>query len=122
MEEMVSKELEASIGGITRIIQNIRKLIAHIINVASHEQVHKGDINLKKVPSFKDGLWQSSISVNARTYELHTENDSTYNLMSIPKQEELSKGKHEYSFLFNIKEKHNISIRLTAGISFILFW
>ena len=48
MEEMASKELEASIDGITRIIPNIRKLITPIINVANHKQVHKGDINLKK--------------------------------------------------------------------------
>ena len=57
--------------------------------------------------------------MNARTHEFHTENDSTYTVIIIPKQEELSKGKHEYSFLFNIKEKHNISIRLTAGTSFV---
>ena len=46
MEEIVSKELEASIDGIVRIIPSIRKLISHIINVLNHEQVHKGDINL----------------------------------------------------------------------------
>ena len=40
-------------------------------------------------------------------------------MISIPKQDEISKGKQEYSFLFDIKENHNISIRLNAGTSFV---
>ena len=53
MEEMISKQSKASVGGIARIILNIRKLIAPIINIANHEQVHKGDINLKNCHSLK---------------------------------------------------------------------
>ena len=119
IEEMASKELGAGIDGVARIIPNIRKLIAHVINVANKVQDRDEDINLHKTPSFKDGLWQSSISVNGRTNEFHTENDSTYTVIAIPKQEEFSKRKHEYSFIFKLKEKHNISIRLTEGTSFL---
>jgi len=116
---MASQELGAGIDGVARIIPNIRKLIAPVINVANKIQDRDEDINLHKTPSFKDGLWQSSISVNGRTNEFHTENDSTYTVIAIPKQEEFSKRKHEYSFIFKFKEKHNISIRLTEGTSFL---
>lgn len=57
--------------------------------------------------------------VNGRTNEFYTENNLTYTVISIPKQEAVSKQKHEYTFLFNVKERHNISIRLTAGTSFL---
>ena len=116
IEEMVVKELEAGIDGIAKIIPNLRKLIAPVINVAHHEQLKKGDINLSKGASFEDGLWQSNISVNAKTASFHTENDSTYTVITIPKQEVNSERNHEYSFLFKLKDKNNISIRLTEGI------
>ena len=119
LEEMVARELEAGIEGIAKIAPNIRKLIAPLINAAYRDQLNKGDINLKKGASFDSGLWQSNISVNARTASFHTENDYTYTLISIPKQEFNSQRKHEYSFLFSIKEKNNISIRLSEGISFV---
>jgi len=119
VEEMVAKELGAGIDGIAKIIPNIRKLIAPVINVAHHEQVKKGDINLSKGRSFDDGLWQTNISVNARTDSFHTENDSTYTVISIPKQEANSERKDEYSFLFKVKDKNNISLRLTEGVSFV---
>ena len=119
LEEMVARELEAGIEGISKITPNIRKLIAPVINVAYREQLKKGDINLNKGALFDSGLWQSNISVNARTASFHTENDSTYTVISIPKQEVNSQRKHEYSFLFKIKDKNNISIRLTEGISFV---
>ena len=119
LEEMVARELEAGIEGIAKIAPNIRNLIAPVINVAYREQLKKGDINLNKGASFDSGLWQSNISVNARTASFHTENGSTYTFISIPKQEVNCQRKHEYSFLFSIKDKINISITLTEGISFI---
>ena len=85
IEEMVTNKLEAGIDGIAKTIPNMRKLITPVINVAHHEQLKKGDINLSKVPSFDDGLWQTNISVNSRTVSFHTENDSTYTIIIIPK-------------------------------------
>ena len=87
--------------------------------MAHNQQVKKGDIHLSKGPSFDDGLWQTNISVNARTTSFHTENDSTYTVISIPKQEANSERKDEYSFLFKVKDKNNISLRLTEGVSFV---
>ena len=51
--------------------------------MANEEQVQKGDINLKQVPGYEDRLCQSIVSVNARTNMMHTENDSTYTMISI---------------------------------------
>ena len=100
MEEMVVKELEAGIDGIAKIISNIRKLIAPVINVAHHEQLKKDDINLIKVTSFEDILWQSNISVNTKTASFQTENDSTYTVSSIPKQENQGKMNRDSKVLF----------------------
>lgn len=58
MEKVVSKELEAGIDGIAKIIPNIRrKLIAPVINVVHNEQLLKCDINMENVPSYQVGLW-----------------------------------------------------------------
>ena len=81
---MVTYELGTSITGMNRIIPNITKLIAPIINTDFALQEEKGDANLKKVPSCDDGLWQLSIPVNARTSEFQTESDSTYIVIHIP--------------------------------------
>ena len=78
-----------------------------------------GDINLKETGSYEDGLWQSSISVNARTNEFHTENDSTYTVITIPKQEANEKAEADYAFFFKVQDKHNVSIKLSEGLTFV---
>lgn len=118
MEEMVSKELEAGISEIARIIPKTSKLIAPLMNVANNEKSLKGNINLKQVPLYPDVLWKSDISVNGRTSEFHAENNSTYDVISTPEQEQRSKSKYEYVYLFKAKDKHNISIRLAEVIYF----
>ena len=111
--------MEAGIDGLARIIPQVRQFIAPLINVANEKQIDNGDINLKETGSYQDGLWQSSISVNARTNEFHTENDSTYTVITIPKQEANEKAEADYSFFFKVQDKENVSIKLTEGLTFL---
>ena len=57
------------------------------------------------------------MSVNTGTHKFHIENDSTYNVISIPKQVGHVENKTEYTFCFNAQDKHNVSVRLTEDIS-----
>ena len=118
MEEMVTYELGTGITGMTKNIPNITNLIAPIINTDFALQEEKGYVNFKKFPLHDDDLWQTSIFINARTSEFHTESDSTYTAIHIPQQEtKLKSG--EYHFVFKIKDRENVSITLSPGISFL---
>ena len=85
MEEMLSKELEVDIELLAKIVPSISKLTTPLLNIANEEQVNKGGINLKQVLSYPDDVCQSIISVNARTNEFHTGNDSAHTIISISK-------------------------------------
>lgn len=67
------------------------------------------------------GLRQSSVCINAQTSEFHTENDCTYIVINVPKQDHLMKAdsKVDYHFIFKLREKENIGIKLIRGTSFI---
>ena len=47
-----------------------------------------------------EGLWQASVGVNASTSELHCENDCTYTLISVPRQQTVQHKYPEYNFIF----------------------
>ena len=104
------------------MIPNIRSLIAPVLTVAYYQQASKGDINFKTVPSFKCGLWHSAVCINAQTTQFHTENDCTYTLITVPKQETNMKPflRRQYNFLFKLKLHENIAIELVTGVT-ILF-
>ena len=67
MEKMISYELGTGTTGMIKIIPNVRKLIAPIINTAFDFREEKVDVNLKKVSLSEDRLRQTFISVNAWT-------------------------------------------------------
>ena len=106
---------------LVRLIPNIRHLVAPILDLAFKKQASLGSINLQKVQSSCNGLCHSAVTVNAETAEFHTENDCTYTLITVPKQEyKLSiKNKRQYSFVYKLKIKENVSIRLTPGLTFL---
>ena len=65
------------------------------------------------------GLWQSSISVNAQTTELHTESDCTHTIINIPKQDIKPARSGEDNIIFQLKTGETIGIELKYGITFM---
>ena len=62
-------------------------------------------------------FWQISVSVNAYTRDFYVENNSTYTVIKIPKQEQPLKVS-EYSFIYMLILKENVAIKLTEGLTF----
>ena len=118
IEEIIAQELGAEIKDMTRIIPNIRKVIAPVINASFYLQQAECSVNLQSIPPASDGLWQSNLSVNALTEEFHTEDDSTYTGIKIPNQEHEQKLS-KYHFVLNFSNKHNVAIQLIAGTTFL---
>ena len=52
---------------------------------------------------------------------MHTENDATYMVISVPNQEDdVKKNKaRQYIFLFKLRNKKNICFKLQSGITFV---
>ena len=61
---------------------------------------------------------QSCICVNAQTTHLYTENDCTYTVITVPKQNIKKKPNDDYTFLFELKKGETIGIKIPHGISF----
>ena len=121
IEEMVSQEIGIGIDGLCKIIPNLRSLIAPIISIGYELQGSKGEVNLQKMAASSSGLWQTSISVNAQTKVMHTENDATYTVINVPKQDEsMKKNKaRQYTFLFKLRNNKNVCFKLRSGITFV---
>ena len=64
-------------------------------------------------------MWQSTICVNAQTTQLHTENDNTYTVVSVPKQCVETKILPEHIIIFELKKKDTLGIAMEHGVSFI---
>ena len=84
-------------------------------------QASKKDINIKEGYASKLGCWQTSICVNATTGKLHSENDCTYTLISVPKQNInfSERNVHKYHFLFSLTDKKKLNLPLLPGVSFV---
>ena len=84
IKEVAAQELLIGIDGLCKVIPKLRSLIDPIITTSYELHGTKGRVD-KKVLASISGLWQTSISVNAQTKLLHTENDATYTILSVPK-------------------------------------
>jgi hypothetical protein len=120
-ERVTSLEIKRAVDSFATVIPTIRSVISPVIEVAFDMQENKSDLNLKEGLATKDGCWQSSLCVNATTKCFHTEPDCTYTLISVPNQSMKSKDENinRYDFIFQISQRHHISIKLTPGVSFL---
>ena len=71
IEMMCSKEITMGIDNVCTIIPTMRGLIAPVFNVAYDMQREKGDVNIKKIHGYSDGLWISSVCINTYTNIFH---------------------------------------------------
>ena len=118
-ERMTSNEITRSVNNFATVIPTIRSVISPVIETTFELQKDDTNINLKEGLASKDGCWQTSLCVNAATDIFHTEQDCTYTLISIPKQEMINDTNNRYDFIFKINAIQHISIKLIPGVSFI---
>ena len=118
LEEMAACELISAVNGMSKIIHNIKNFIAPTLNVAYQSQKVLGEFNMRKVSISECGMWQSSICINGQTTTVHTENDCSYTVITVPEQDIEENPVDDYIFLFEIKKGETIGINMCHGISF----
>ena len=100
--------------GIENLLQHIPllpELIPPMLQTAHTMQSMCGNINLKETPLSNAGIWKATIAIDGITKELHSEDDCTYTVIHVPKQE--NQGKYcVYNFQFCLNSKQNIAIPL----------
>ena len=121
-EKICSDQLESSLGQLEAIFPNISNIICPILNVVNQIETNTVDLNLKKQQTGHNGLWQSSICVNAVTKLFHIERDVTYTLITVPKQKTVKSGckkTRETFFQFKLNNDNCIAIPMINQTSFI---
>ena len=85
-------------------------------------RIHWGDVNFNCVTTSEVRIWQSEVCVNSKTAILHTEEDATYTLITVPKQYMTGNSKESKNrtyFIFQINPKQNIAIHMNMKLSFL---
>ena len=120
-EERIADEIGRAIQDLYRVLPKIKLIISPIVATAYELQASKKNINIKEGYASKSGCWQTSICVNATTGKFHCENNCTYTLISVPKQNTTTTERkiHNYHFLFSLSDKKKLNIPLFHGISFV---
>jgi hypothetical protein len=120
-EQYVANEISRAINDLNSFIPKIKSIISPVIDTCFELQSSIKDINIKKGYASNDGCWQSSLCVDAVTGQFHNEQDCTYTLISVPRQDtiESNKNSNKYHFLFELTKKKRLNIPLFPGVSFI---
>ena len=115
MESSSAIEIDYAVQNLSCVIPNLHKLLSPVVDVAFEMQVDHGDFNLKKVQTSSSGIWQSKVCSNSSTKKMHTENDYSYILISVPKQDCV----RDYVFFLRLNSKKYIGIPMKYGVSFL---
>ena len=99
----------------------MRKYITPVLNVTHDLQKSIGDYNFKKVTVSESGMWYSSVSLSCQTTYLHTEDDCTYTVITVPKQEDNEHNNPEYNFIFHLKKGQTIGLKMDTGLTILFF-
>ena len=121
-EKVCSDQLESSLGQLESTFPNISNIICPILNIVNQIETNTIELNFKKQQTGDNGLWQSSICVNAVTKLFHIERDVTYTLITVPKQKKVKSGckkNSETFFLFKLNNDNCIAIPMIDQTSFM---
>ena len=118
IEDLVARELKDGIQSLGAILPVLQDYIAPVFHVAEKLQSIIGNINIKKGKYAEYGIWKSVFCVNAQTTEMHSEDDCSYTVITVPKQILFDKKtKYEFHFQFNAEE--SIYLDMNNPISFM---
>ena len=118
MERKSCRELTFGIKSLCRVFPNLQTYISPALETIHDIQQDIGNLNLKVLDHTHSNLWQTSICVNSQTEQLHIENDCTYTIITIPRQDSKN-GKQEYNFITQLMDNHDIGIKCDEGVSFL---
>ena len=71
MEQLKANEIMGGLDVLVQVFPKLKTLIAPIIVTGYNLQDEKENINLQPVPTTLRGLYQTSISMNAQTTQMH---------------------------------------------------
>ena len=117
LEQKCYSELNIAQQSLCKLIP-LNDLFVMPIITAIHEGMAQSNYKspLTKTKSTQSGCWNSSICVNAETQILHSEEDCTYTIIYAPRQKGIMTT---YEFNFNFNDRHNLSLSLNSGVSFM---
>ena len=118
IERKSEQSLSYSINKLSIYLPNVNSLLSPILDTVL--KVPGGRNILKKAPKFSNGIFKTSICVNASTKVFHTESDCTYTVVHVPNQDlniDEDKQHTDRNFLFKLNQKITICIPMKPGIS-----
>ena len=71
---------------LSKIVQQVERLLLPALDVAHDMQRHYSDINLKLSGTSSENMWSTNVCINGTTEEYHTEKDNSYTLITVPLQ------------------------------------
>ena len=96
----------------------IKECVTPVLHVANLLQSSKGDIKLKE-PAYSDyGVWKSVLCINAETKEIYNEDNCSYTVITVPRQQAIVK-KREYKFIFKLNSMETVAVRINELITCI---
>ena len=97
------------------MIPTVKEHIAPMLNVIHNLQSDVLDLNMKRTSLSDHGMWQNYFFVNCQTTDLHTENNCTYTVVTVPNQKE----KTVPYFIFEFKKGFTFGLQMDHGLSFL---
>ena len=113
---MAGRELTQSIKYLSKLIPRLHLFISPTLSFVHDLQEEIGQCNIAKINGSESGLWMTAICLTCQTEKLHTEDDLTYTVISVPEQE---LTEHEPFFMFELMNKFTLGIKMEAGLSFL---
>ena len=120
IEDMTSAELHAAIKNSGQILPVLPSVIAPTINAAHDFQSTDWYINLVETTISDVGTCQQYICINSVTKGFHTEKDVTYTVINVHVHQ-MGKSEIKYHFIFTLRERYNVSILVTDGVSIVFY-
>ena len=102
---MAGRELTQSIKYLSKLIPRLHLFISPTLSFVHDLQEEIGQCNIAKINGSESGLWMTAICLTCQTEKLHTEDDLTYTVISVPEQE---LTEHEPFFMFELMNKFTL--------------
>ena len=112
---MVDNDIASPVKDMSTIIPNILSILNSTTKTSCDIQQKDKLLNVKEGKASVDGCWHASICMSAETKGLHTEEDCSYDLITVPKN--VIKDRHD--FVFQLKRNKHMNLQMKPGTSFI---
>ena len=120
IEELIGRELKEGIDLLSSVqpSMSLKECVSPVLHVAKHLQKYKGDVKLIPTSYSDYGIWKSVFCVNAVTEEVHCEDDCSYTVITVPRQQAILR-KRKYKFMFKLNDKETVAIPMNQELTFM---